>query len=169
MLKGDKVLLAQRNPKLSFLGGWHAFSGGKLDQGDAEITVKNCQDIELERFIVCAVRELFEEIGVLIVRNGDKLTKGQRASLHDDLISGRSSFKEILDHWGLWIDAEERARSIGAVHIVLRYARRNRNVVACVERIARSRIGRTAISYHRARIAAPGRRSVTGAAGHCLC
>lgn len=100
-------MLAQRNPKLSFLGGWHAFSGGKLDQGDAEITVKNCQDIELERFIVCAVRELFEEIGVLIVRNGDKLTKGQRASLHDDLISGRSSFKEILDHWGLWIDAED--------------------------------------------------------------
>ena len=98
LLRGDKVLFAQRNPKLSFLGGWHAFSGGKLDQGDAEITVKNCQDIELERFIVCAVRELFEEIGVLIVRNGDKLTKGQRASLHDDLISGRSSFKEILDH-----------------------------------------------------------------------
>lgn len=107
LLKDDKVLLAQRNPKISFLGGWHAFSGGKLDKGDAEIEIKNCKDIDLQQFIVCAVRELFEEIGVLIVRNGDKLTKGQRASLHDDLISGRSSFKEILDHWGLWIDAED--------------------------------------------------------------
>lgn len=107
LLKDDKVLLAQRNPKLSFLGGWHAFSGGKLDKSDSEIKVKNCEDIELQQFIVCAVRELFEEVGVLIVRNGDKLTKGQRASLHDDLISGRSSFKEILDHWGLWIDAED--------------------------------------------------------------
>jgi endoribonuclease LACTB2 len=107
LLKDDKVLLAQRNPNLKFLGGWHAFSGGKLDKSDAEIEVKNCEDIELQRFIVCAVRELFEEVGVLIVRNGDKLTKGQRASLHDDLISGRSSFKEILDSWSLWIDAED--------------------------------------------------------------
>jgi len=53
------------------------------------------------------VRECFEEVGILIVRNGEKLTKGQRASLHDDLISGRSSFKEILDDWNLWIDAED--------------------------------------------------------------
>ena len=109
LLKDDKVLLAQRNPKISFLGGWHAFSGGKLDKSDAEIEIKNCKDIELQQFIVCAVRELFEEVGVLLVRNGDKLTKGQRASLHDDLISGRSSFKEILDHWGLWIDAADFA------------------------------------------------------------
>lgn len=107
LLKDDKVLLAQRNPKLSFLGGWHAFPGGKLDKTDSEIIIKNCQDVELQKFIVCGVRELFEEVGVLLVRNGDKLTKGQRASLHDDLISGRSSFKEILDHWGLWIDAED--------------------------------------------------------------
>jgi endoribonuclease LACTB2 len=107
LLRDNKVLLAQRNPNLKFLGGWHAFSGGKLDQPDCDIEVKNCKDIELERFIVCAVRELFEEVGVLIVRNGEKLTKGQRASLHDDLVSGRSTFKEILDDWGLWIDAED--------------------------------------------------------------
>jgi glyoxylase-like metal-dependent hydrolase (beta-lactamase superfamily II)/8-oxo-dGTP pyrophosphatase MutT (NUDIX family) len=107
LLKDHQVLLAQRNPKLAFLGGWHAFSGGKLDKTDSEIVVKNCQDAELQRFIVCAVRELFEEVGVLIVRNGDKLTRGQRASLHDDLVSGRSSFGEILNDWGLWIDAED--------------------------------------------------------------
>jgi endoribonuclease LACTB2 len=107
LLKDDKVLLAQRNPNLKFLGGWHAFSGGKLEKSDAEIDVINCEDVDLQQFIVCAVRELFEEIGVLIVRNGDKLTKGQRASLHDDLVSGRSTFKEILDSWNLWIDAED--------------------------------------------------------------
>ncbi len=107
LLKDDKVLLAQRNPNIKFLGGWHAFSGGKLDKSDAEIDVKNCQDVELQQFIVCAVRELFEEVGVLIVRGGDKLTKGQRASLHDDLVSNRSTFKEILDDWNLWIDAED--------------------------------------------------------------
>lgn len=107
LTKGNKVLLAQRNPQLPFLGGWHAFPGGKLDKNDCEIVVKTCQDIEFVQLIVCAVRELFEETGVLLVRNGDKLTKGQRVSLHDDLISGRSTFKEILDDWGLWIDAED--------------------------------------------------------------
>ena len=104
---GTKVLWAQRNPKLSFLGGFHAFPGGKTDAGDAEIEVKNSSDHDLDRFIVGAVRELFEEAGVLIVRGGEKLTKGQRASLHDDLVSGRSSFKEILDDWDLWIDARD--------------------------------------------------------------
>lgn len=107
LIKDDKVLLAQRNPNLKFLGGWHAFSGGKLDKPDCDIEVKNCKDIELQRFIVCAVRELFEEVGVLLVRGGDKLTKGQRASLHDDLISGRSTFKEVLDGWNLWIEGED--------------------------------------------------------------
>lgn len=105
--KDGKVLWAQRNPKIKFLGGWHAFPGGKLENSDAEIAVKNCENKDLQRFIVSAVREIFEEVGVLLVRNGDKLTKGQRASLHDDLISERSSFKEILDDWGLWIDATD--------------------------------------------------------------
>lgn len=107
LLKNGEVFLAQRNPKTSFLGGWHAFPGGKLDAGDAEIEVRNSEDKDLAKFIVCAVRETFEETGVLLVRNGDKMTKGQRASLHDDLISGRSSFGEILEHWGLWIDASD--------------------------------------------------------------
>jgi endoribonuclease LACTB2 len=104
-----KVLWAQRNPKIAFLGGWHAFPGGKTDKTDSEIAVKNCNDSDLEKFIVSATRELFEEVGVLLVRNGEKLTKGQRASLHDDLISGRSTFAEILAHWNLWIDAGDFA------------------------------------------------------------
>lgn len=104
---GDKVLWARRNPSLAFLGGWHAFPGGKLDAPDAEVEVKNCADAETGKFIVCAVREAFEEAGVLLVRNGEKLTRGQRASLHDDLISGRMTFGEILAHWNLWIDAAD--------------------------------------------------------------
>lgn len=107
LLKNGEVFLAQRNPKTPFLGGWHAFPGGKIDAGDAEIAVVNCDDKNAAKYIVCAVRETFEETGVLLVRNGDKMTRGQRASLLDDLMSGRSTFAEILDHWGLWIDAED--------------------------------------------------------------
>lgn len=109
LLKNGEVFLAQRNPQTPFLGGWHAFPGGKLDAGDSEIEIANCDDAEAAKYIVCAVRETFEETGVLLVRNGDKMTRGQRASLLDDLMSGRSTFAEILDHWGLRIDAEDFA------------------------------------------------------------
>ncbi len=102
-----QVLWAQRNRKISFLGGFHAFPGGKTDETDREVAVKNCDDPDFAEFIVCAARELFEEVGVLLARNGEKLTKGQRASLHDDLISGRSTFGEILADWNLWIDAAD--------------------------------------------------------------
>lgn len=102
-----EVLWIQRSPSLAFLGGWHAFPGGKLDADDAEIKVENCADKDLEKFIVCAAREIFEEAGILLARGGDKLTKGQRASLHDDLTSGRSSLKEIFENWNLWLDAED--------------------------------------------------------------
>lgn len=102
-----EVLWAQRNPNLAFLGGYHAFPGGKLETTDAETKVINCEDTRLAKFIACAARETFEEVGVLLARNGEKLTKGQRASLHDDLISGRSTFDEILAHWNLWIDAAD--------------------------------------------------------------
>ncbi|MEP7038592.1 MAG: MBL fold metallo-hydrolase, partial [Acidobacteriota bacterium] len=109
LIKSDsnEVLWARRNPNLKFLGGYHAFAGGKVDAIDAEIEVKNCEDKEKAKFIVCAAREVFEEIGVLLVRNGEKLTKGQRASLHDDLISGRMNFSEVLTHWNLWLDGED--------------------------------------------------------------
>lgn len=102
-----KVLWAQRNPNIKFLGGWHAFPGGKVETSDGEIAVKNCEDKNLEKFIVAAVRECFEEVGVLLVRNGEKLTKGQRASLHSDLVSGVFSFAEILADWNLQIDARD--------------------------------------------------------------
>ena len=79
------------------MGGFHSFTGGKVIGNDFEIAVKNCFEKEESVLISCAVRETFEETGVLLVKNGDKLTKGQRASLHDDLISNRSVFSEILD------------------------------------------------------------------------
>ncbi|MBK8810072.1 MAG: MBL fold metallo-hydrolase [Acidobacteria bacterium] len=107
LVRGDQVLWARRNPNLKFLGGFHAFPGGKTDPEDRAINVENCDDAEMSAMLACAVREVFEEVGVLLVRGGEKLTKGQRFSLHDDLISGRSKFGEILADWGLWIDAAD--------------------------------------------------------------
>ena len=103
--ENPEICCVKRHANLSFLPGWNAFPGGKLEKSDYETKVENSADKELSALIVCAAREAFEEIGVLICRGGDKLTKGQRASLHDDLCSGRETFAEILKSWDLWLDA----------------------------------------------------------------
>ncbi len=83
--------------KLAFLGGYHAFPGGQFDSADAEAPVENCADAETATAISCAARELFEETEVLLARGGDALTQGQRASLLDDLQSGRMSLARAAE------------------------------------------------------------------------
>lgn len=92
---------------MAFLGGFHAFPGGQRDEWDAETSVENCEDRERAAMIACAARELFEELGVLIARGAQTLTKGQRDSLLDDLESRRMTWPELLKHYGLHLDAKD--------------------------------------------------------------
>lgn len=101
------VFLVRRSEKLAFLGGFHAFPGGQFDADDATAPIDNCNDPQTRAAISAAARELFEELGVLLVRGGDPLTKGQRASLLDDLNSGRMSWSELLNHYSLRLDAND--------------------------------------------------------------
>ncbi|HKN83337.1 MAG TPA: MBL fold metallo-hydrolase, partial [Pyrinomonadaceae bacterium] len=64
-------------------------------------------DAQTAAMISGAARELFEELGVLAVRGGDTLTKGQRVSLLDDVESGRMSWPALLDHYELYLDAHD--------------------------------------------------------------
>lgn len=102
-----EVFLIRRSEKLAFLGGYYAFPGGQFDPSDAETVVENCATAETAAAISCAARELFEELGVLVARGSEALTKGQRASLLDDLTSGRMSWPELLLHYDLHLDAND--------------------------------------------------------------
>lgn len=102
-----EVFLVKRSEKLAFLGGFHAFPGGQFDAGDASVSVENCDDAETVTAISCAARELFEETGVLLARGGEALTQGQRASLLDDVQSGRMSWVTLLTHYDLHLDADD--------------------------------------------------------------
>jgi ribonuclease/clavin/mitogillin len=102
-----QVFWVRRSERLAFLGGFHAFAGGQRDASDALTRVENCEDAETRTMISCAARELFEETGVLVARGAETLTKGQRASLLDDLESGRMTFPELLQHYGLHLDAND--------------------------------------------------------------
>ena len=103
-----EVFWVKRSPKLVFLGGFYAFPGGQAEPGDVEAPLENCgNDRERAAMVSCAAREMFEETGVLLARGSDTLTVGQRASLLDDLESGRMPWPELLKHYGLQLDAND--------------------------------------------------------------
>ena len=106
-LANPEVFWVKRSDKLAFLGGFHAFPGGQIDAGDAEVVVRNAPNPQTAAMISGAARELFEELGVLAVRGGETLTKGQRVSLLDDLESGRMAWPDLLDHYQLHLDAND--------------------------------------------------------------
>jgi len=105
--QNPEVYWVKRSDKLAFLGGYHAFPGGQIDAGDAEVDVRNAPDAVTAAMISGAARELFEESGVLVTHGGEMLTKGQRASLLDDLESGRMSWPALLQHYELHLDAND--------------------------------------------------------------
>lgn len=102
-----EVFWVQRGYQLAFLGGFHAFPGGQIDASDAEVEVRNSPNPQTSAMIGGAARELFEELGVLVARGSETLTKGQRVSLLDDLESGRMSWPALLKHYELHLDADD--------------------------------------------------------------
>ena len=102
-----EVFWVRRSDQLAFLGGFHAFPGGQIDADDSSVDVRNAPNPETAAMISGAARELFEELGVLAVRGGETLTKGQRKSLLDDLESARMSWPALLDHYNLHLDAND--------------------------------------------------------------
>jgi glyoxylase-like metal-dependent hydrolase (beta-lactamase superfamily II)/8-oxo-dGTP pyrophosphatase MutT (NUDIX family) len=102
-----QIYWARRSERMAFLGGFHAFPGGQRDAEDALTPVDNSTDAEEAAMIACAARELFEELGVLVARGADALTKGQLASVLDDLMSARMTFPHLLAHYGLRLDARD--------------------------------------------------------------
>lgn len=102
-----EIFLVRRSEKLAFLGGFYAYPGGQVDRADTEVAVSGCPDRDAAAAMSAGARELFEELGVLIARGSDTLTKGQRASLLDDLASGRMSWPQLLHHYDLHLNAED--------------------------------------------------------------
>ena len=100
--RDPKVFWVKRSPKLQFMGGYHAFPGGQLDKEDNMITVSGC-DGEESLMRVCAVREFFEEAGVLLARGTADLSLDHIAAKRRAMTEGARTFKEILDDDGLEI------------------------------------------------------------------
>lgn len=87
-----------------FMGGFHAFPGGQLDKEDAQISVSNCDDADGRMMRACAVREFFEETGVLVARGTEKVSPGRLIEKRGALSQGNKSFAELLAEDDLQID-----------------------------------------------------------------
>jgi glyoxylase-like metal-dependent hydrolase (beta-lactamase superfamily II)/8-oxo-dGTP pyrophosphatase MutT (NUDIX family) len=98
---GVEVLLMQRAQKSAFLGGAYVFPGGALDAADAG------GDDPLAQYRAAAVRECFEESGILLLHDAGGQISPQHA---DSLAHYRSKpFAELLKNEGLQVPHTEIA------------------------------------------------------------
>jgi glyoxylase-like metal-dependent hydrolase (beta-lactamase superfamily II)/8-oxo-dGTP pyrophosphatase MutT (NUDIX family) len=109
---GPEVLMLQRTQNAVFLGGAYVFPGGSLDTADADPRVLKRVVGEAAEppapYWVAAVRECFEEAGIVFLSRKDKaLVDARRA---ESLMNYRARpFIELLEHEDLHIPAHALA------------------------------------------------------------
>ena len=100
-----KVFWVKRARTLSFMAHYHAFPGGQRDASDAGVPILNEQGFEEVVMRVAAIREIFEETGVLVARGVENLSVERRAAMRQELHSQQFSFKDLLSREGVTLDA----------------------------------------------------------------
>jgi glyoxylase-like metal-dependent hydrolase (beta-lactamase superfamily II)/8-oxo-dGTP pyrophosphatase MutT (NUDIX family) len=124
---GLETLLLQRTPAAAFLGGFHVFPGGALVPDDHEAARKRLIGItaaqanarlalssDASAFWIAAVRETFEECGILLARDANARTLGASrvsalAAGREALNAGTRSFAEWLEHHDLCVAGDDFA------------------------------------------------------------
>ncbi|HJS72869.1 MAG TPA: MBL fold metallo-hydrolase [Vicinamibacteria bacterium] len=101
--RSSEVLLVERNPKLRFFGGYHAFPGGGVDEEDRHVPIDGLPDPELAPFFAAAMRELFEETGLWIGRGSSLPGSDDRRRL----LAGEVTFASILERHGQRLEARD--------------------------------------------------------------
>ena len=115
--RGLEVFLVRRRDSIAFMGGAHVFPGGRVDEGDYSADAESWCDGSAEAasrivdrdpreslaFYVAAVRELFEEAGVLLARDtsGDitaipAASRGRFDGYRREVTAGTLTVREIV-------------------------------------------------------------------------
>jgi len=104
---GLEVFMVVRHHQIDFASGALVFPGGKIDPGDSDVEA-HCEGIQGQdatsiAMMVGAIRESFEECGVLLARSAGNsaLISGQRLRslqpYRDKLHDGRVTLKQFLE------------------------------------------------------------------------
>lgn len=105
---GPEVFLVQRSEAVPFMGGFHAFAGGAVDKRDGEIAIAGGPVDEPRAALVAAIRECFEETGVLFARGSvpaDVRADWRRRLALRSRDSNKAAFADFLDATGVELDA----------------------------------------------------------------
>jgi len=101
---GREVLLVRRGAERRFAGGFHAFPGGRLDPQDASVPVVGATGDAAAR-VVCAMRELFEETGILLADGAARVAGDARAAGRRALLDGALGWGAFLREHRLSLSA----------------------------------------------------------------
>ncbi|MBL4682374.1 MAG: hypothetical protein JKY88_16855 [Pseudomonadales bacterium] len=92
--RGLEIFMVVRHHQIDFASGALVFPGGKLNEGDDHVSQycegANTQDTQLS-YQVGAIREAFEECGILLAR-----TSGQKALISASRLKELAQFREPL-------------------------------------------------------------------------
>ncbi len=93
---GLEVFMVVRHHQIDFASGALVFPGGKVDAGDSEVRafcegVDQADDTKLS-LMVGAIREAFEECGILLARN-----KGESALISGDALQSLDHYRDPLN------------------------------------------------------------------------
>ena len=98
-----RLLMGRRNDSLRFMGGHHVFPGGRIDAEDTHELVQHEDDDALALGKFAAVRELFEETGLLLTE-GEQPPLEHLRNFRHDLLADDALLHEFLHQHGLHID-----------------------------------------------------------------
>ena len=100
---GPEILLTQRPSTMAFAGDMFVFPGGQVDEADADASLAPDVDPVDAPFAIAAIRELFEEAGVLLAerRDGRQPDAAAVAGARRALLDGETTLVAIADALGL--------------------------------------------------------------------
>ena len=105
-----EVLLLQRHHSSGFVPGAYVFPGGRVDAADHGVSWPGGTSEPSTEYWVAAVREVFEETGVLLARDGesewalDAATDPGMQAWREALLLEQASLQELLESTHLTLD-----------------------------------------------------------------
>jgi 8-oxo-dGTP pyrophosphatase MutT (NUDIX family) len=108
---GLEVLLLKRHRSSGFVPGAYVFPGGRVDAADARVAWPGPRAEPPGEFWVAAIREIFEETGVLLARDArgawssDAHADPAMAEYREQLMGEQTGLAEILNARNLQLDA----------------------------------------------------------------